>query len=389
MTKINISKRVAGVLPVNNGGINKVAANMVTKKKGFVRINATEDGYDFAGIFDQSATVTLVSGYNNDVALPAGSNNIMVNGVFGKPAIITGISSTGRSNGEVITLRNNGATFLLAMSHLKETSVASSAIYPAGASVNDTIINYVPVCRGQQATLYYAGGWYLMNATELLYSIPMKKGVSYTQQSSGGGNIGNIAQFATGGSLQANSTPSVGMNQSLSILNTGNTATGRVSLFTGGAGVNLQQYALGNNLIETHFMIVAPVNSTATQRYNLRLGLLNSTTAPTVGIWASYRDDENGGNWTFKCNNGGTVTVVNTTLGLFVNSLYLFSIIWNGHEAKLIQGGVVLATIPAGTLNFPTTQGCTPMLSLEKIVGTTASVAYFGMCGLVRVETTM
>jgi hypothetical protein len=389
----NLTSEVSEVLPVANGGTNKSVSNLIAKRKGFMRVSATEDGYDFTGIFDSSATVSLVSGYNNNLALPAGSNNILVNGTFAKPGIITGIVSAGRLDGELITLRCNGGSFLIAMNHLRETSSAANVIYPAGGTSADTTINYVPVCRGQQAKLYFSastGAWHLMDATTLMYSIPMKKGVSYTQQGTAV-NISNVSYRTAGaGTQQSNSVPSVGALNSLAICSTGNTLNGGVSVLTGGAGAfNTSQYALGDNYIETQFQLVVETSPTATERFNMRLGLMNNITAPTVGIWASLIDNQNGGNWTFKCNNGGTVTVVNTVLAANIGATLLFSIIWNGHEAKLIQGGVVVATIPSTTLNFPKTQGCTPMMTIEKSIGLTPRRFYWTMIGLLRLETTL
>jgi hypothetical protein len=381
MSKINILKRLKGYIS--------------TDANKFMKVNSAGNNMSFGGILDNSVTVSLVAGYNNDFVIPANANHITVNGVFGIPAILTGILRTGNYNGEIITLRSGGATFFIGTNHLKEASALGNSILASGASTADTVINYVPVCRGQQAVLYYSTAvnrWILMNATELIYTIPFKKGVSYIQQAQlGSGQIGNLSSLSNGvgASIGGNGTPGVGINQSLSIMTTGTTLTGRASILSGGGSSSaLQQFALGQNLMEVNFLFVIETLSTALESFTIRVGLLNAHTAPTVGIWAEYTDSVNGGRWTLNCNNGGTKTTVNSTVLVGAAAAQMLSIVWNGTEAKLIIGSNVLATLPIGS-NFPTTQGCTPMLTIEKTLGITARRVYFSQAGFMRVESTL
>lgn len=152
-----------------------------------------------------------------------------------------------------------------------------------------------------------------------------------------------------------------------SIATTGSNA-GIVSADTGigaagGAivGTSTTVLLLGTGEAYAESLIQIPTLSTSGQRFKVFTGFLDVLTSISDGVYITYTDNENSGNWVFSCSSGGTTTSFNLSSGPVAGTWYKIGILINaaGTSARCYINGVepsgvgypITSNIPTGASN--------------------------------------
>jgi hypothetical protein len=181
----------------------------------------------------------------------------------------------------------------------------------------------------------------------------------------------------TTGFLSTDSTVGIATSQ------TGSTAAGRS--FVGLASSDQLELGGGEVVVKCRLRTPSAL-SDSVQRYTLRMGILDTRTNGAVndGLFFSYSDTINGGNWSVDAvAGGGAYSPVDTGLALAAATWYSLEIVVNAAatEAKFYIDGVLVhtetTTIPSGT-----SQATGAGYIIFKSVGTTATSLYVDYWGI-------
>jgi len=155
-----------------------------------------------------------------------------------------------------------------------------------------------------------------------------------------------------------------------SYLGSCNVTTGTTSNATGVGGF---ESSTGDNRIKAgggeftlEFRCRVPVLS-GTPVYNIKLGLMDSNTigTPTNGIFFTYTNGTNSGNWQAICRNASTSTTINSTTAVVANA-------WTKLEIQINTAGTLVTylingiSVGTSTTNIPTTNAMRIMFRIEK-----------------------
>lgn len=156
--------------------------------------------------------------------------------------------------------------------------------------------------------------------------------------------------------------------QGVAVMSTGTTNTGRAKMYSDG------KLLIGTGANITLTMRVAlETLSDATNRYSVRIGLLN--VGETHGAFFRYVDNVNSGKWeAVTLNSFGVETATDTGITADVTTYHLFTIeaAADGSEVNFYIDGNLLVTI---TTNIPTSQ-TSIILKILKSAGATSRNLY-------------
>lgn len=158
----------------------------------------------------------------------------------------------------------------------------------------------------------------------------------------------------TGGAFTAVAT--TGSNTGIVSADTGTgTAGGAI------VGTSTTVLLLGTGEAYAESLIQIPTLSIAGQRFKVFTGFLDVLTAVSDGVYITYSDNENSGNWVFSCSSGGTTTSFNLSSGPVAGTWYKIGVLINaaGTSARCYINGVepsgagypITSNIPTGASN--------------------------------------
>lgn len=187
----------------------------------------------------------------------------------------------------------------------------------------------------------------------------------YTQFSTAGdGYIGN----SVSGTAAGQGAPTVDITHpGLISVTTGTTAAGRSSLNS----LVTSSVLFGGGPYAWEGIVSIPTLSTVADRFICLFGFVNSVSAaPTAGLFFSYSDNVNGGNWLVTAiNSSGSVTT-DTGIPVVAGTFYKLNVSVNaaGTIATFSINGVVVARI---TTNIPvaTADACGYTHTIRKTAG--------------------
>jgi hypothetical protein len=139
---------------------------------------------------------------------------------------------------------------------------------------------------------------------------------------------------------------------------------------------NTASVQLGAGQISLNYVLKLTTLSALGNRYNFYCGLGNVT--PNNGIYFTYSDNVNSGNWQIVCSKSGTGTTTTNTSIAAVTGYVNLGIIINsaGTSVTFYINGVVAGTI--ATANIPTV-AISPILSFVRTSGTLPTAAAFDL----------
>lgn len=129
---------------------------------------------------------------------------------------------------------------------------------------------------------------------------------------------------------------------------------------------NAFNLALGSGAVTVNFVIDLVALSTAGNRYTVTAGLMQATSGasfgtPTQGVYLTYADNVNGGNWLLNCNTSSVITSVDSGVAASTGFVNLgFTVNAAGTSVSFTINGTAVGT--AITTNIPTasiTPACT------------------------------
>jgi hypothetical protein len=184
----------------------------------------------------------------------------------------------------------------------------------------------------------------------------------------------------SGSSIQSGTYGVNGIERAIGIqqLDTGTTAAGRATL---NRAVN--QFQLGYSKNDMIWRVALEQLSTPSERFGFVFGFYDSTGSAfdaVDGVYFSYRDDLNGGNWQCVCAESSALTVVDTTIAANTQfNIFKIEVNEPATEAKFYINGVLVATIAT---NIPSTSGNFTGIAakIQKSIGTTtvfAAIDYY------------
>ncbi len=148
------------------------------------------------------------------------------------------------------------------------------------------------------------------------------------------------------------------------VVNSGNTSVSYIWLtdFNTTHGVQV-----GGGVIQLNFVISLVTLSVAGNRYTAWVGILDDTVSPSNGIYFSYVDNVNSGQWVLTCRSGGVNTTVNTTTAAITGFVNLgITINAAGTSVSFQINGVTVGT-PI-TTHIPTS-ALSPTYTFNKSTG--------------------
>jgi hypothetical protein len=163
-----------------------------------------------------------------------------------------------------------------------------------------------------------------------------------------------------------------------SVLTTGNpglithgSITTHASLATGSGYI-----ILGGGVINCNWVLKTATLSNSTNRYTLYAGLgVGDTGSAYNGIYFSYNDNVNSGNWVCTCEASGVTTTINTTVAPSTSSFFNLGFTVNASATSVeffintVSQGTITTHIPTGTTNAD----LDPTLSIVQSAGTIAA----------------
>lgn len=158
-------------------------------------------------------------------------------------------------------------------------------------------------------------------------------------------------------------------------LTTGTTGTGRVSISL--AGSHFSQ-----GLIDYTWRIRIPTLSNGTQTFTLYVGFGNTlaVTATNIvnGVYFTYTNSVNSGNWVLNTSNNSSRSTSNTAVAATTGYVKLRIVVAaDGGSAEFFIDGTSVGTITsATTIPITTARQCGPILKMEKSAGATGSLVY-------------
>jgi hypothetical protein len=135
---------------------------------------------------------------------------------------------------------------------------------------------------------------------------------------------------------------------------------------------------LGGGAISVNWVIKTAILSTTSPRYSLYVGLVNSsagTVAPTNGVYLSYSDNVNSGNWVGNCTSASSTTSANSSVAAQTSTFVNLGITVNAaaNSAAFFINGTQISNSPI-TSNIPTTV-LSPAFQMIANTGTPASAS--------------
>jgi hypothetical protein len=230
------------------------------------------------------------------------------------------------------------------------------------------------VARGQQGTTavaWSAGDKVEMRLTAASLNLPDpqagRRALSYFTDFEGVNAAGTIFSTSVASGTVANTTAlETGNRIGVLRLDTGAVATGRAGLIT---DINTYRCDSGSTWLET--MVRIPTLSNATQRFSLRLGLIDSASADsTDGVYFEY-DDSLSANWRLCTANNAVRTKTNGADAVVASSTTMtrLAIVVTTTNADFFVNGLLSGSV---TTNIPTTRSMGMGITLIKSIGTTA-----------------
>lgn len=151
--------------------------------------------------------------------------------------------------------------------------------------------------------------------------------------------------------------------------NTGTATNGGNLIFASG---NL---IMGGGSIECEWLLYIPTLSVLAQRYTLYLGIHNGTAsaAPTDGVYFTYSDTINSGNWVGNTSKASSSSTANSAVAVSAATWIKLKISVNAGatSASFFVNGTEIANSPIAT-NIPNTVITRPSFSIVKSLGTTS-----------------
>lgn len=124
---------------------------------------------------------------------------------------------------------------------------------------------------------------------------------------------------------------------------------------------------VGGGVIQLNFVISLVTLSVLANRYTAWVGLLDDPVSPSNGIYFSYVDNVNSGQWVLTCRSGGVNTTVNTTTAAVTGFVNLgITINAAGTSVSFQVNGVSVGS--AITTHIPT-NALSPTFSLNRSSG--------------------
>lgn len=135
-------------------------------------------------------------------------------------------------------------------------------------------------------------------------------------------------------------------------------------------------FVLGGGSLSFTFLINIPILSTGTQRFLLELGMSETSTAAIVnGIYFSYTDSVNSGNWVLNTTAASVSTTANSSTAVTTNwTKVRIDVNAAGTSVAFFINDVQVTGSPL-TTNIPTAS-IGPFLKVTKSIGTTARLVH-------------
>ena len=117
-------------------------------------------------------------------------------------------------------------------------------------------------------------------------------------------------------------------------------------------------FIMGGGVLSANWVINLTTLSTGTNRYQMSLGLsdISSGVSLTNGIYFTYQDNVNGGNWVGNCTSGNVTTSLNSAIAGSTNFINLgFTVNAAGTSVNFIINGTsfgsIVTNIPLAAIN--------------------------------------
>lgn len=93
--------------------------------------------------------------------------------------------------------------------------------------------------------------------------------------------------------------------------------------------------------------------SNGTDRFTLFIGWIDAgSSAPTNGVYFTYSDNVNAGQWRGVANKAGVTTTVDSAIAVAINTVYILETDWDGLNMRYFVNNTLIGTIAAA--NLPT-----------------------------------
>lgn len=184
------------------------------------------------------------------------------------------------------------------------------------------------------------------------------------------GDIWEVRLSGTSSSVDFNQGSGTANSPGWIQLNTGTTSSGKSGIISS-SGISPFAVQTTGGAITFEGIAYIPVLSNSTDRYTLRIGLMDSVqAAPSNGCYFFYNDGNNSGQFIIICGNAGTNTQVNTSTAAVAGSWHNYKVVTNsaGNSVSFFIDGVQVGT--SITTHIPTTT-IPPAVSILKGAGTT------------------
>lgn len=129
---------------------------------------------------------------------------------------------------------------------------------------------------------------------------------------------------------------------------------------------------LGGGILTTNWVIKTSILSNGTNRYTLYIGLGDTTNGSDQanGVYFTYSDNLNSGNWVAKTASGSTRTSANSAIAATASDFVNLGIVVNASASSVAYyiNGIQIANSPI-TTNIPTA-AIAPFMSISQVSGT-------------------
>lgn len=323
--------------------------------------------------FDGTNTFTGVTTTANNVLVGAASNsiaNVAPSSTSGVPLISQGSSSNPAFGTAVVAGGGSGATSFNTNGVLISNTSSTGALAALSLTSGQLVIGGTSTPAA--ATLTAGTGISITNGNN---SITINSTASSFSPNSTiqifDDFIGAVSQSSSGfvlsqqcyvtGSAAANWTSIPGasqVNTNPGVIGNASFTSGEIVIIAAGANTTAHdQIVLGGGALNLNWVINVATLSNSTNRYILEVGLIDSLTTTSNGVYFRYSDNINSGNWTLRTAAASSFTTVNTStavangfvnLGMQINaaaSSVSFTI--NGSSV----GSAIVTNIPTNPVN--------------------------------------
>ena len=288
---------------------------------------------------------------------------------------ITGIDSTGFSDGNTVTIVNDGSNVF----GLKTNSSSSTAAnrFSFAEDGEDAIL-----LPNSAAVLQYdtaASRWRLLNR-EILRSNVWREGFVGRYRNDFLQRINDsVLSYWTSGSGASHNMNQFNGRFGVVDHNTGTTSTGTAYLY-GGDGSFPNWMTKGHIGLWWEWCIRFEDLSDGTNRYGINVGFIDSFNynGHADAVMFRYRDDVNSGKWQLSCYSAVAETTADSGITVAADTWYrLRAVIYKSDLAEFFINGVSVGTV---TSNLPINRDFGFGMIMTKAAGTTNRIAYSDYC---------